>query len=56
MLFNKKNLILGAIIGDIAETYYKEIPEYMIDKAIELLPKYLLKIVVEFTEKFIEFK
>jgi ADP-ribosylglycohydrolase len=43
---------LGAITGAIAEAYYKEIPEYMIDKAIKLLPLHLLDVLNRFSEIF----
>lgn len=46
----------AAIVGSIAEAYYKEIPEEFERKAILLIPKKLRDIVIEFNEKYMEQK
>lgn len=40
----------AAIAGSIAEAFYKEIPQYMKDKAYELLPKEFIVTLYEFSE------
>ena len=41
----------AAIAGSIAEAFYKDIPQYMKDKAFELIPKEFLLTLYEFSEK-----
>lgn len=41
---------LACITGGIAEAFYKEIPEYIIDKALGLLPIELIEIVEKFSK------
>ncbi|NUN10689.1 MAG: ADP-ribosylglycohydrolase family protein [Ignavibacteriaceae bacterium] len=41
---------LACITGGIAEAFYKEIPEYIIDKALGLLPKELTEIAEKFSQ------
>jgi len=43
---------MACIAGGIAQAYYKNIPEYIIDRILEKLPKDLLKVAVQFNSKF----
>lgn len=43
---------VACITGGIAEAYYKEIPEWIVDKALRLLPADLIKLIEEFSMKY----
>lgn len=45
---------MGAITGGIAEAYYKEIPQYIIEGVIKRLPDEFINIMQRFYGKFIE--
>ena len=42
---------LACITGSIAEAYYKSIPEYMVDKAMSLLPERFIKVLERMKER-----
>jgi ADP-ribosylglycohydrolase len=43
---------IACIAGSIAEAYYDEIPEYIIDKALSLLPKEFIGLIATFSSKY----
>jgi len=43
---------IACIAGSIAEAYYDEIPEYIIDKALSLLPKEFIGLIAAFSSKY----
>jgi ADP-ribosylglycohydrolase len=40
---------VACITGGIAEAFYKEIPEWMVEKALSLLPSAIIKLIGEFS-------
>ena len=43
---------IACIAGSIAEAFYKEIPEYIIENTLKLLPEELIKLIDEFSSKY----
>jgi ADP-ribosylglycohydrolase len=43
---------IACIAGSIAEAYYKEIPEFIIENTLKLLPQELIALVQEFSNKY----
>lgn len=43
---------IACIAGSIAEAYYKEIPEYIIENTLKLLPNELIRLIDEFSSKY----
>jgi ADP-ribosylglycohydrolase len=43
---------IACITGGIAEAFYQEIPEHIIENVLNILPEKLVKIVEEFSEKY----
>ncbi len=43
---------IACIAGGIAEAFYQEIPEYIIDKALQLLPKEFINLIGAFSNKY----
>jgi ADP-ribosyl-[dinitrogen reductase] hydrolase len=43
---------IACITGGIAEAYYKEIPEYIVENTLKLLPEEFIKLIVEFSSKY----
>ena len=44
----------ACIAGGIAEAYYKKIPQYLIDKAFEIVPREFLKIIYQYQQSQIQ--
>lgn len=47
---------VACITGGIAEAYYKEIPDWIIDNALRVLPTDVIKVIEEFSLKYRRFK
>ena len=47
---------MAMMAGNIAQSYYREVPEYMIKKVHESLPEEMLKILTQFEEKYLKQK
>lgn len=43
---------IACIAGSIAEAFYKEIPEYVIEKTLKLLPDEFIKLIEDFSSKY----
>ncbi len=43
---------VACITGGIAEAFYKEVPEWIVEKALDLLPEDVIKLIGEFSNRF----